>query len=1129
MANFDDIIAEINQNLPDNNSQLITAKKLRDTLIDLTDKIDDVQDDFEAEINGQLDNFVVDNLDSTSDDTALSANMGSELGARSKVITMFGNDNELVISNRIPILKDHTYNLYLSNPDIDMSNITYTTSAYVILRIQNYSAQFEGSEQERFVDVLANNRTITGVYTFTPTVNGWLVIRARFNSGERQIFDLVDKTGVMNTDSIVDKSGFNYLNDSVKGITAAEVLSADILPELLNTLEVDEVQVFNSAYLARFNANYSFTKDTQKYGSSTNYKHCIIDLSYADYIYFKSTSYGITIAFTDTFEFGANSANISGLIGSVIYLGTGEFVVKKPEGACICLLYCQASNYSTAEVRVFNKLPKDASEVKKILCNGPQFWNHGYNFKGALMRYFPQYSYKIETGEQEGSSRSSQGIWYSFPQRYNTWTEEINTKTGQHGMCASLNVDFIPAPNYETPIPENSPWYIFQGITSADYTPSENDFIITEMVGKNATERRYDVVKQNAYRNVKWEEVPLTTSDAKTGYVETSIGNVINSSYHYEIPIPTGADVLCIISDTRSNQSFYFVEEIPDFSTSGAYCKFVSNPINYSNTRSAGNDVSTQPVYEIPSGATYVCINCSSSRYVPQRVAFGYKKNLLNITSDEGSSMNFTAVKNDFRAKAIQEAALVGLTPLNPELDENNYEKPRYLQEQNVILKTEQLSKLKWTPKSSFYGKTITNTHLYQEGVQQTGIPYSNNFNDYKYIGQTVSIHTFMTAINNPYSLIYTERVSTSNSQSIWGRTYYGPNGNSYYGSVCCAFTTFVDGYDGYIGNGPYRYFSTNFGLTRVVSKPGEYDINLLRIGDVLNNDSHSIVITGIRRDNSGNIDQIRISECTGGYAHGGARIRTVSPSGFASLLWAYSNDPYAIYRYNDFYRNTKYTPSEYVAAGDETTDPTQVSYNNDICTIYGDMASIAEGYQMVINYNLDGQHSGWTGIEVYKDEVLNNTYNISDIDQSTLPEGQRNHALDLGNQLTAGMYKARMTDGTNYSDYVYWEIISCNVSVDKIDTGTYKVKNNTGKDLVECVIGTYKQDEKLGMGRASLIQPLTQEDINNDEFVLYLKDILAIRNMNMQTPRVFKLVVRGKFPDVEYNESGDDDDPDND
>lgn len=76
MSNFDNIIQEINTNLPDNNTQAITAAKLRTTLIDLTNAIDTVQDDFQQDIRDELFDLVVDNLTSTSTTNALSANQG---------------------------------------------------------------------------------------------------------------------------------------------------------------------------------------------------------------------------------------------------------------------------------------------------------------------------------------------------------------------------------------------------------------------------------------------------------------------------------------------------------------------------------------------------------------------------------------------------------------------------------------------------------------------------------------------------------------------------------------------------------------------------------------------------------------------------------------------------------------------------------------------------------------------------------------------------------------------------------------------------------------------------------------------------------------------------------------------
>ena len=65
MADFSNIIQEINTNLPDNNTQAITAEKLRTTLIDLTDTISDVQDDFEEGINTTVSNLEgeIENID----------------------------------------------------------------------------------------------------------------------------------------------------------------------------------------------------------------------------------------------------------------------------------------------------------------------------------------------------------------------------------------------------------------------------------------------------------------------------------------------------------------------------------------------------------------------------------------------------------------------------------------------------------------------------------------------------------------------------------------------------------------------------------------------------------------------------------------------------------------------------------------------------------------------------------------------------------------------------------------------------------------------------------------------------------------------------------------------------------
>lgn len=90
MADFSNIIQEINTNIPDNNTQAITAAKLRTTLVDLTNQIDTVQDDFENNINDIISGYtevtVIDNLDSTDTDAALSAKQGNVLNDKISAI-----------------------------------------------------------------------------------------------------------------------------------------------------------------------------------------------------------------------------------------------------------------------------------------------------------------------------------------------------------------------------------------------------------------------------------------------------------------------------------------------------------------------------------------------------------------------------------------------------------------------------------------------------------------------------------------------------------------------------------------------------------------------------------------------------------------------------------------------------------------------------------------------------------------------------------------------------------------------------------------------------------------------------------------------------------------------------------
>ena len=148
MADFTEIIQEINTNLPDNNTQSITAAKLRTTLIDLTNEIDNQQDAFEGDIQDEfstlqgqvetaLDNLIVDNLNSTSTSSALSANQGRVLNERIESIEYNLNDciSELTVQTGKFIYSTGITNTSATNNvgSIDISNYSAIKLNYSII------------------------------------------------------------------------------------------------------------------------------------------------------------------------------------------------------------------------------------------------------------------------------------------------------------------------------------------------------------------------------------------------------------------------------------------------------------------------------------------------------------------------------------------------------------------------------------------------------------------------------------------------------------------------------------------------------------------------------------------------------------------------------------------------------------------------------------------------------------------------------------------------------------------------------------------------------------------------------------------------------------------------------------
>jgi len=89
------------------------------------------------------------------------------------------------------------------------------------------------------------------------------------------------------------------------------------------------------------------------------------------------------------------------------------------------------------------------------------------------------------------------------------------------------------------------------------------------------------------------------------------------------------------------------------------------------------------------------------------------------------------------------------------------------------------LSRVKWTPVAA--GMPIRGGGYFLNGTEYTGVPYSSVKAVGRCIGFDIYLKTFLAAVENPQSVLYTENLSGKVS-----------NAATYYGTVCSAFTSYA-------------------------------------------------------------------------------------------------------------------------------------------------------------------------------------------------------------------------------------------------------------------------------------------------------------------------------------------------
>ncbi len=159
------------------------------------------------------------------------------------------------------------------------------------------------------------------------------------------------------------------------------------------------------------------------------------------------------------------------------------------------------------------------------------------------------------------------------------------------------------------------------------------------------------------------------------------------------------------------------------------------------------------------------------------------------------------------------------------------------------------MSQVTWTPVA---GTMPKRGGYFTQGIDYTGTPYSSVRSTGRYIGFDIFLKTFLAAVQNPQSVLYTE--------NLYGKV---SNAECYYGKVCSTYTSYALRCGMQVPSwlhGPEH----RKGVTRVEPPSAQF----ANIGDVIFrppstkiSGSHIELVTGLTKDGEGEVTHVRVEE----------------------------------------------------------------------------------------------------------------------------------------------------------------------------------------------------------------------------------------------------------------------------
>lgn len=372
-----------------------------------------------------------------------------------------------------------------------------------------------------------------------------------------------------------------------------------------------------------------------------------------------------------------------------------------------------------------------------------------------------------------------------------------------------------------------------------------------------------------------------------------------------------------------------------------------------------------------------------------------------------------------------------GLDEISPSTDKSDYD----LAIEAIKRRSHQIAEVQWYALSQI----PRNIGFFPANTTVEGIPYSSVKELDKFVGHDVSFYTFLTAVQNPKSVLYTEDVGEA--------PYHGVNCAAYYGTVCSMTVNYALGLDAPFESGMYAHLP-------FIEKVEKQDPSSVKVGDILWMKGHVVMVEDVTYNKDKSIERVFILESSGSFT----RIKRYSYNYFCKI---WRQNSWVLYRYLDIERALKQDEIPFLSSLSQ--DNYSINYESAVCPSRGDRACYREGETVVLN--MLKHCNGDLIIKQDGREITRFDRPINDIILSSLQ---------------AGMYEV-MVDGQFACSF---EVLQTDVTVNKVSDGLlvdFSSSNGLPESVIFCTItGARKliyliSDEERSIGNI-LFEPMSRD-----------------------------------------------------